>query len=154
MERCIIGTERSGPDCMGQRRAAHKYLLEPAKILLATNWQQTTTPLPHLLLPNCCHSWVRFHWNSSTLRTEHAVAECVLPSGFKNKSEATRIIVRLHRHLHMQVEEAPNARQEIVLLDRHSLNCRVVEHRKKMLFPCNRTTNRFDQLRPGCQDRL
>ena len=57
-------------------------------------------------------------------------------------------------HLHMQVEKAPNARQEIVLLDRHFLNCRVVEHRKKMLFPCNRITNRFDQLRPGCQDRL
>jgi hypothetical protein len=57
-------------------------------------------------------------------------------------------------HLHIQVEKAPNARQEIMVLGRHFLNCRVVEHRKKILFPCNRITNQFDQLRPGCQDRL
>jgi hypothetical protein len=54
-------------------------------------------------------------------------------------------------HLHIQVEKAPNAREEIMPLDRHFLNCGVVEHCKKMLFPCHRITNQFDQLRSYCQ---
>jgi hypothetical protein len=57
-------------------------------------------------------------------------------------------------HLEMHVEKAPNARQEIMLLDGHLLNCLVVEHRKELLFPGNRITNQLDQLRPGCQNRL
>jgi hypothetical protein len=54
----------------------------------------------------------------------------------------------------MQVKKAPNARQEIVLFHGHLLNCQVVEHGKELLFPGNRITNRLDQLRPGCQNRL
>jgi hypothetical protein len=39
------------------------------------------------------------------------------------------------------VEKVLNARQEIMLFGCHLVNCRIVEHRKKMLFPFSKNSS-------------
>ena len=58
--------------------------------------------------------------------------------------EERRSADRADLSLHIQMEEALNARQKITLFDYNFLYCRFIKVCEKMLFLCDSVTNQFD----------